>query len=521
MERGARLGVAMRRFHYLQAAETIREVVVQRAPRFGAKLGWFLHNGYVPHPYQLAFHTLCHDAGAKSGRLLRFRMLAAGRRGGKTMSAAWETIFYALHPEHYWRDAHGTDNDEPLHIWVLVPNFKSSGRAAMRTIAKAFRDAGLKPGEHFKWNRGENYIEFANGSFLEFKTAEQADQLIGAGIHILWVDEAATIPNEDAYEYASPALDDNMGIVWGTTTPRGKNWFFKTFWGPQAQKDDEIGSVEYRSIDNPHFPSAAWAYRKKHYHPLRFKQEYEAAFDSTAGKELSGEWLHYYELDDLPLKDPNKGVLRTDGTMRLENLALDFYVGVDPASSLNDRADHFAVSIIGVAENMDVFLLDTIKTRIAFHEQVTTIQQLHYRWRPHYFGVDATAYQAVLAQQLQRLPSLPPVIPVYTQGKKKSHRILAMAPVFTIGKVRVRSDHKDFIDEWINYDSELRNPEDDLLDATEIALGTAGILLAGLPQAEDEQPASSMDELAERLRRGMVAASESTRALDETLGSEW
>jgi hypothetical protein len=191
----------------------------------------------------------------------------AGRRGGKTLSAAWEVAYYALHPSAFHWDAHRSESDVPLHVWVLVPDFSSSGRAAMRTLEAVFRQAGLKPNDDYKWNRSENWIEFNNGSFLEFKTAEQADQLIGAGIDILWMDEAGAIPTQDAYDYASPALDDKLGIVWCTSTPRGKNWWYSLFWGDRAQEDRNIGTVEYRSCDNPYFPKEAWLYRQGHLPP--------------------------------------------------------------------------------------------------------------------------------------------------------------------------------------------------------------------------------------------------------------
>jgi predicted phage terminase large subunit-like protein len=513
--------VPLRRFHYSVGIRKVQEAVLARVPHFGPKFAWFIERGYRPHPFQIAFHTLCHPDGI----LLRFRMLVAGRRGGKTLSAAWEVAYYCLNPEAFHWDAHREVSDESLHVWILVPNFKSSGRAAMRTLQKVLKEAGCTAGVEYKWNRGENFIEFANGTFVEFKTAEQADNLVGAGIHILWMDEAAIIPNQDAYDYASPALDDNMGIVIGTTTPRGKNWFFKLFWSDDAQEDDDIGTVEYRSIDNPFFPKKAWLYRLKTYHPLRFKQEFMAAFDSMAGKALSGEWLQYYETEDIPLHDPKLGhyVKTADGQLRprYENFALDYYIGIDPAIAVTDSADRFAVAVIGVPKEKSgiVYVLDVIATKISFPDQLQLIEELHIKWRPHYFGIESVAYQAALAQQAARLPGLPPIIPVMSRAKKEQ-RIMAMSPLFKLGKVLIRSEFKDFIDEWLMYDPEMKNPSDDTLDAMEIALGTAGIILPGLPQNPDQKPAGSIDELAERFRRDIEQSTE-MRGVDETLGAEW
>jgi hypothetical protein len=98
---------ALRRFRYSDGLEKIKEAVAHRVTAFGPKLAWFIEKGYTPHLYQLAFHTLAND------RLLRFRMLVAGRRGGKTLSAAWEVVFYCLHPEvSRYQDKNSGEKDE-------------------------------------------------------------------------------------------------------------------------------------------------------------------------------------------------------------------------------------------------------------------------------------------------------------------------------------------------------------------------------------------------------------------------
>jgi hypothetical protein len=99
------------------------------------------------------------------------------------------------------------------------------------------------------------------------------------------------------------------------------------------------------------------------------------------------------------------------------------------------------------------------------------------RWAPDIIGIESNAFQAALVQQAERLPSMPPIVPIFAKGKKYE-RIMAMSPLFKIGKIRIKKDHKDFIDEWINYDASISNPRDDCLDSVEIALRTAGALLA-------------------------------------------
>jgi hypothetical protein len=67
-------------------------------------------------------------------------------------------------------------------------------------------------------------------------------------------------------------------------------------------------------------------------------------------------------------------------------------------------------------------------------------------------------------------------VPVISKSKKEE-RILGLGPLFKIGKVRIQSRHVQFIDQWVSYDPAKKNGDDDLLDAVEIALGVAGVLL--------------------------------------------
>lgn len=442
------------------------------------------------------------------GRLSRYRHLVAGRRGGKTLSAAWEVLFYCLHPEIYHWDFHKRQSDEPLHCWVLTKDHKV-GRAPLLTFRKVLRDAGLTNRKDYNENRSELTFEFTNGSLVEFKTAVDPQSLRGMGLDIMWVDEAAFVPDREAYDVATPALDDKPGALMFTTTPDGKNWYYEEFFEGKSVEDPDIGRVQYRTIDNPYFSREVWEARKRVYHPLLFKQEFEAAFDAMQGKELLGEWLtkHFYEMSDLPRSkdDPRK-------------FALDLYVGIDPAISLADNADFFAAALIGVSKDQtEVYLLEMYKGRLPFPEQVDFVREWHQKYRPSLIGIEAQAYQAALAQATARLEHMPPIVPMMAKGKK-SERILSMSPLFRIGKVRVRADHNDFIDEWLDYDSTLKNPKDDCLDAVEIALRTAGALLPVMPDEKLWKPPSLARDAYNDLPGVWTPDSE---AVDEMMGSMW
>lgn len=463
---------------------------------FGPKIAWFMQNGYKPHYYQLMFHTM--QTGDKT---TRFRHLVAGRRGGKTLSAIYEVLYYCTHPEAYWKDFHNIDNkSDPLWVWVLAKDYKV-GTAARVGIRNALRDSGLEYGKDYREHKTERYIEFLkDGTFLEFKTADDPESLRGAGLHILWIDEAAFIQDARAWNVTSPALSDKMGAVITTTTPDGKNWFYDEWWSDTSQADSNVGRIEYTSLDNPYFPKEEWDYQLRKSHPMQFKKEFMASFDSMAGKDLHGDWLQYYDPSDIRDKK-----FRT-------------YIGIDPAISIADTADNFSMTLLGVEEGTnDAFILDQYNGHIDFPTQVQMIQEWHIKYRPMLIGIESTAYQAALAQQVSRLSSIPPVIEVQAKGKK-FERILGMAPYFKSGRIKIPRNLTQFINEWVDYNSELKNPKDDSLDSCEIAIRTAGVLLPELYEIPETKEAFGLQDIVDRQ---LASIGDHRVKIDTELGSEW
>lgn len=507
----------MRRgFKYSEARLSETELLEFCAP-FVHKLVWFATRPepYVPHYYQQLFHSLHGD----DGKLLRFRHLVAGRRGGKTLSAAWELLYYCINPEQFHWDVHQKQDDRPIYAWVLFKD-NPTGKASWDAFREVCKSAGLVHGRDYKENRSNRWFEFTNGAFVHFRTADDPQSLRGAGLDILWIDEAAFIPNEEAYQVARPALADKEGIVFTTTTPKGKNWVYDEWWSERALADPNIGRVEYRSIDNPYFTKKEWEYFAKTYHPMLFRQELMAAFDALSGRELLGAWLHYYTLGEsdgdkvaIPRKPDNPNMWD-----------LQFFMGVDPAISLSDRADKFAMALVGVSrDNLHVFILRIFAGQIPFPEQIEKIQEWHIQYRPTIIAVESNAYQAALSQQLMRLENHPPVVPIISK-QKKFERILGMAPMFRIGKVLVHESQRDFIEEWVDYDSTLKNPKDDVLDAVEIALQAAGVILPFTEfPAEKWFDFDEISDLNEVARRDLPLYSNKDKygLFDEILGGDW
>jgi phage terminase large subunit-like protein len=484
---------------------------------FPLKFYWMAQHGYLPHIWQAVFHGARNPA---SGNLARFRHLAAGRRGGKTLSAAWEVVYYALHPEAFHRDVHGIEATRPLWMWVLTKDFPA-GDPARKAFFEVLHQVGLVKNRDYTYNKTEQRVEFNNGTLLQFKTAVDPATLRGPGLDLLWMDEAAFIPNREAWDVVRPALSDKVGLLLTTTTPDGENWLYEEFFDGAALKDPRQFRVEYVSLDNPYFPRDEWQYAKETLHPVVFKREYMASFKAMSGVALAGDWLHYWTPGD---SDPTKSdvsikhLRNEDGRFNLR-----VFMGVDPAVSQADDADYFAIAVVGIEESGERgYLLDTFLGRVPFPDQTDLIREWQLKWRPELIGVEANAFQAALAQQANRLDTFPGIVPVFAKGKK-NERILAMAPLFKIGKMRILRTMSDFIGQWLSFDPEKKNQKDDLLDAVEIATELAGVLLPMMPHESllDQKPTDHSDVQAQVLAQIRSQLQESDDHFDPDLGSTY
>jgi phage terminase large subunit-like protein len=465
--------------------------LLQRIIPFATKLAFFREQGYKPHYYQMLFHTAVNP---ETGRLARFRSLAAGRRGGKTISAAEEVAYYMEFPSEFHLHVHGKDSDRALHVYALTENYKR-----LLPAYRAFKDAlikhGLVFGRDVKERIADKTFEFANGSLIEFRSADEPDSLRGAGLDILWMDEAAFIRNDAAYRVVRPALADKQGIVINTTTPDRQNWFYERFWHGKALTNPAHFRVSYWSLDNPYFPVEEWESEKEDTHPMIFAQEYMASFDAMQGRALSPDWLHYYEEQNMPNN-------------------LEKYIGVDPAISQKEDADRFAITCIGVDRTTNlVYIIDQWAGHIPFPDQVEMINDWWLMHQPMGIGVESVAYQAALAQQVVRLEDFIPIQDIPAKGKKHE-RILGMSPFFKASRILLRKSHVDFITEWIGYDPSDREPADDCLDSAEIALRTAGVLLT-----PEKAPEEILSEVLIKTLTSQQAADRRFERMRNTAGS--
>lgn len=209
---------------------------------------------YSPHPAQWKIH--------KSDK--RFKIVACGRRFGKTLMAANETTKYAYeHPKEL--------------TWWVAPVY-SQAAIGFKMIKNSFPDL-IKNA-----NSAQLKITLNNGALIEFRSAERPDNLRGEGLGWATIDEAAFMSEEAWYEALRPALSDRKGQLLAIGTPKGKNWFYRLWVNGQDREQKDYESWQMSTYHNPYIDPAELESLKANLPERVFRQEILAEFiDDTGG----------------------------------------------------------------------------------------------------------------------------------------------------------------------------------------------------------------------------------------------
>jgi len=228
---------------------------------------------YEPHINQESIHA----------STARFKVLNAGTRFGKDRCFVNEFIkkFCEMLSEK-----RSEDLIPAVHGWIIAPTF-TMARQVWRELMAFFPREWIDT----PW-MADKMISTINDGIIEVRSADDPEGLVGVGLDIVLVTEAARIKHFDEVwtnlenRLMSPGRGPNgeggIGLI--NSTPRGRNFFYKMYkWG---QKDDpeydmEWESWRYTTFDNPLLTrkDKNWIERLKKRYPERiFQQEIMAKF---------------------------------------------------------------------------------------------------------------------------------------------------------------------------------------------------------------------------------------------------
>lgn len=167
----------------------------------------------------------------------RFTVVASAKRLGKSKLAAYLAMRELFMPFHV--------------VWVVGPNYELASRVwdyIEEWIDRHFEgDRGP-----FRVNKHDRVIEnTTTGAKLWMKTTENPTALLGKGLDLVIVDEAARIDNGIWSGYLEPNLMDKNGKAFLISNPFGFNWFYELY-----LKGTPEGRVEDPSYISFHFPTA-------------------------------------------------------------------------------------------------------------------------------------------------------------------------------------------------------------------------------------------------------------------------
>ena len=149
----------------------------------------------------------------------RFKVVAAGRRFGKSRLAAWILLIKAIQSE---------DKD----VFYVGPTFQQAKDIMWNMLKELGQDLIAQAHENTA------VLTLINGRRIFLKGSDRPDTLRGVGLSYVVLDEYASMKPVVWEQIIRPTLADVQGGALFIGTPAGKNHFFDIY--KDALDDDEL-----------------------------------------------------------------------------------------------------------------------------------------------------------------------------------------------------------------------------------------------------------------------------------------
>jgi PBSX family phage terminase large subunit len=192
------------------------------------------------------------------------KVMVAGIQSGKTITGALSTG--STMPK---LAAHE-------NMIMCAPTYKILNQATLPTFLNIFGNCG----EHKKLD-AEFHIHGGGKIYIRSLTDPNSMEGITNVRHI-WLDEGGLI-SRYAWENVLGRAAFKQAPVIVTTTPYALNWIYQLWKEWKAGKREDVEFIQFRSIDNPHFPLAEFERQMKILDSRRFKMKYCGEFGKMEG----------------------------------------------------------------------------------------------------------------------------------------------------------------------------------------------------------------------------------------------
>lgn len=368
----------------------------------------------------------------------RFKVIAAGRRTGKSRLAAWLLIIEALKAERG-------------HVWYVAPT-QGQARDIMWQPLLELANPVIKA-SHIN----NMQITLINGSTISLKGADRPETMRGVALKFVVLDEYADMKPQVFEQILRPALADLKGCAMFIGTPKGRNHFYDLFEYGKKENKDDFKSWHFTSFDNPLLDPKEIEAAKASMSSFSFRQEFMASFEAASGGIFQEEWIRFDE------EEPKEG---------------RFFIAVDLAgfedvaaanTAKKKRLDQTAIAVVKVTHE-GWWVADIRHGRWDIKSTAEEIFDVVDKYEPVCVGIERGALKnAVLPylSDLMRKKNRYFRVEDMTHGnKKKTDRITwALQGRFEHGKIAFNKMdwNAELIDELLQFPNS--QVHDDLVDA--------------------------------------------------------
>jgi len=366
----------------------------------------------------------------------RFKVVAAGRRTGKSRLAAWMLIINALQ----------TDRGQ---VFYVAPTQGQARDIMWQTLLELGHP--VISGSHIN----NLQIRLVNGATISLKGADRPETMRGVSLKFLVMDEYADMKPDVWEQILRPALADQKGSAMFIGTPMGRNHFYELYKLAELGDDETYKGWHFTSYDNPLLDPNEIDTAKKSMSSYAFRQEFMASFEARGSEMFKEEWVQFGE-------EPEEG---------------DYYIAVDLAGfhevnkkrTKNTKLDETAIAVVKVSPN-GWYVDNIIHGRWGFDETATKIFQAVRDYRPISVGIEkGIARQALmspLTDLMKRYGTFFRVEELTHGNKKKTDRVvMALQGRFENNFVTLNTGswNSRFLDQLFQFPDPLTH--DDLVDA--------------------------------------------------------
>ena len=366
----------------------------------------------------------------------RFKIVAAGRRTGKSRLAAWMLIVNALQADKG-------------QVFYVAPTQGQARDIMWQTLLDLAHPVVV--GAHIN----NLQIKLVNGATISLKGADRPETMRGVSLKFLVMDEYADMKPEVFEQILRPALADQKGGALFIGTPMGRNHFYDLYKYAELEDDVSYEAWHFTSYDNELLDSDEIDLAKKSMSSYAFRQEFMASFEARGSEMFKEEWVKFGDKPDVG----------------------DYYISIDLAGfedvskkrSKNSRLDESAIAVVKVNED-GWFLENIIYGRWDLAETARKIFDVVRDYRPISVGIErGISKQAVMSPLMDMMKQNGRffVVEELTHGnRKKTDRIMwALQGRFENGQITLGKGewNSQFMDQLFQFPDVLTH--DDLIDA--------------------------------------------------------